>query len=135
MQVHRVPAARPDQRCLPGQPGRRHGGHEPCLRWLSGQQLQRCRLPAAFVLLNFAGAQDELIVLPAQISHLLVNGAAGITVGIATKIPLHNLQEVMAAKRAMINQHQPAPADAAHSRARLPHRCVWRAAAVQVVQC
>jgi DNA gyrase/topoisomerase IV subunit A len=38
--------------------------------------------------------QDEPSVLPAKVPLLLVNGASGIAVGIATKIPPHNLIEV-----------------------------------------
>jgi hypothetical protein len=38
--------------------------------------------------------QDEPLVLPARIPHLLVNGTSGIAVGIATKIPPHNMLEV-----------------------------------------
>jgi DNA gyrase subunit A len=44
----------------------------------------------------------EPTVLPARVPHLLVNGASGIAVGIATKIPPHNLAEVVAGLRAMI---------------------------------
>ena len=60
-------------------------------------------MSAAFVPLTSADAQDEPNVLPARVPHLLVNGAAGIAVGIATKIPPHNLREVVAAMRAMID--------------------------------
>lgn len=38
----------------------------------------------------------------AQIPHLLVNGTAGIAVGIATKIPPHCMAEVVAAMKALI---------------------------------
>lgn len=44
----------------------------------------------------------EPLVLPARVPLLLVNGASGIAVGIATKIPPHNLGEVVAGLRAMI---------------------------------
>ena len=64
-------------------------------------------------------AQDEPAVLPARVPHLLVNGAAGIAVGIATKIPPHNLREVVAGLKALIHdpnitiaqlmQHIPGP--------------------------
>ncbi|MCI0461218.1 MAG: DNA topoisomerase 4 subunit A [Gemmataceae bacterium] len=40
---------------------------------------------------------NEPVVLPAQFPHLLVNGAAGIAVGLATNIPPHNLGEVVRA--------------------------------------
>jgi len=44
---------------------------------------------------NFDGSLKEPIVLPAKFPNLLVNGADGIAVGMATKIPPHNLREVI----------------------------------------
>lgn len=44
---------------------------------------------------NYDGTEKEPLVLPARIPHLLVNGAAGIAVGMATNIPPHNLGEVI----------------------------------------
>jgi DNA gyrase subunit A len=46
---------------------------------------------------NYDGTQEEPTVLPAQFPHLLVNGTAGIAVGMATSIPPHNLAEVVRA--------------------------------------
>src|SRR6476469_7516883 len=46
---------------------------------------------------NYDGSKTEPIVLPARIPNLLVNGATGIAVGMATNIPPHNLKEVCAA--------------------------------------
>src|SRR4051812_7256569 len=43
---------------------------------------------------NYASTSEEPVVLPAQFPNLLVNGAAGIAVGMATNIPPHNLKEV-----------------------------------------
>ena len=43
---------------------------------------------------NYASTTEEPEVLPAQFPNLLVNGAAGIAVGMATNIPPHNLREV-----------------------------------------
>jgi DNA gyrase subunit A len=43
---------------------------------------------------NFDGSQREPVVLPARFPNLLVNGASGIAVGMATSIPPHNLGEV-----------------------------------------
>jgi DNA gyrase subunit A len=43
---------------------------------------------------NFDNTAQEPVVLPAQFPNLLVNGAAGIAVGMATNIPPHNLGEV-----------------------------------------
>ncbi|TLS35122.1 DNA gyrase subunit A [Pseudalkalibacillus caeni] len=44
---------------------------------------------------NYDGSEKEPIVLPARFPNLLVNGAAGIAVGMATNIPPHNLGEVI----------------------------------------
>lgn len=44
---------------------------------------------------NYDGQFTEPVVLPARFPHLLVNGSEGIAVGMATKIPPHNLREVI----------------------------------------
>jgi DNA gyrase subunit A len=46
---------------------------------------------------NYDGTREEPVVLPARVPALLVNGATGIAVGMATNIPPHNLTEVCAA--------------------------------------
>ncbi|MEJ2187651.1 MAG: DNA gyrase subunit A, partial [Gemmatimonadota bacterium] len=46
---------------------------------------------------NFDDRLEEPVVLPAKLPNLLVNGAAGIAVGMATNIPPHNLREIAAA--------------------------------------
>ena len=46
---------------------------------------------------NFDGTLEEPTVLPAQVPNLLLNGTTGIAVGMATDIPPHNLNEVVAA--------------------------------------
>ena len=46
---------------------------------------------------NFSNEYDEPTVLPARFPNLLVNGATGIAVGMATNIPPHNLREVVKA--------------------------------------
>ncbi|WP_237722522.1 DNA gyrase/topoisomerase IV subunit A [Singulisphaera acidiphila] len=51
---------------------------------------------------NYASTTDEPIVLPAQFPNLLVNGASGIAVGMATNIPPHNLREVCKALDALL---------------------------------
>ena len=43
---------------------------------------------------NYDGRSQEPTVLPARLPHLLVNGSAGIAVGMATNIPPHNLREI-----------------------------------------
>lgn len=52
---------------------------------------------------NYDGKEQEPVVLPAQYPNLLVNGAGGIAVGMATNIPPHNLGEVIDATLAMID--------------------------------
>lgn len=51
---------------------------------------------------NYDGNEHEPVVLPARFPNLLVNGAGGIAVGMATNIPPHNLGEVIDASVAMI---------------------------------
>ena len=46
---------------------------------------------------NYDGTRTEPVVLPARIPNLLINGATGIAVGMATNIPPHNLTEVCTA--------------------------------------
>lgn len=52
---------------------------------------------------NYASTTDEPVVLPAQFPNLLVNGTAGIAVGMATNIPPHNLREVCQALVALLD--------------------------------
>ena len=52
---------------------------------------------------NYDGTKEEPVVLPARIPNLLVNGATGIAVGMATNIPPHNLTEVATALVKMID--------------------------------
>jgi DNA gyrase subunit A len=53
---------------------------------------------------NFDGSQREPTVLPAQLPIVLLNGATGIAVGMATNIPPHNLGEVVDALIALIDR-------------------------------
>ncbi|HVU86082.1 MAG TPA: DNA gyrase subunit A, partial [Pirellulales bacterium] len=52
---------------------------------------------------NYDGSEQEPVVLPARFPNLLVNGAGGIAVGMATNIPPHNLGEIIDATVAMID--------------------------------
>ncbi len=45
---------------------------------------------------NYDGSENEPLVMPARIPNLLINGSSGIAVGMATNIPPHNLNEVIA---------------------------------------
>ncbi len=53
---------------------------------------------------NYDGKQLEPVVLPARFPNLLVNGAGGIAVGMATNIPPHNLGEVIDATLAVMDR-------------------------------
>jgi len=55
---------------------------------------------------NYDSRTKEPMVLPAKIPHLLVNGATGIAVGMATNIPPHNLAEVAEACEALIDDRK-----------------------------
>src|SRR5262249_23237947 len=52
---------------------------------------------------NYDNTREEPAVLPAQFPHLLVNGASGIAVGLATNVPPHNLGEVCRAAVSLID--------------------------------
>jgi DNA gyrase subunit A len=68
---------------------------------------------------NYDGSESEPSVLPAKFPNLLVNGSAGIAVGMATNIPPHNLNEIINACLAVLDkpdvmlaelmQHVPGP--------------------------
>jgi DNA gyrase subunit A len=53
---------------------------------------------------NYDGKENEPTVLPARIPNLLINGSAGIAVGMATNIPPHNLGEVIDACQLMLRE-------------------------------
>ena len=52
---------------------------------------------------NYDGSEREPIVLPSRIPNLLVNGATGIAVGMATNIPPHNLSETIDSVKLMMD--------------------------------
>ena len=58
---------------------------------------------------NFDGERDEPICLPAAIPNLLVNGASGIAVGMATNMPPHNLSEIASAIEHVLTKRRPKP--------------------------
>jgi len=60
---------------------------------------------------NYDGSEQEPVVLPAKFPNLLVNGAGGIAVGMATNIPTHNLGEVLDACCAYVDNHEITPND------------------------
>jgi DNA gyrase subunit A len=60
---------------------------------------------------NYDGYETEPLVLPSRFPNLLVNGAGGIAVGMATNIPPHNLGEVIDAVTHYIDNPESTPAD------------------------
>jgi len=62
---------------------------------IAGEMLRDLRKNTVDFVPNYDGTEQEPSVLPARIPNLLVNGATGIAVGMATNIPPHNLGEVI----------------------------------------
>ena len=58
---------------------------------------------------NFDGEREEPTCLPAAIPNLLVNGASGIAVGMATNMPPHNLSEIALAIEHVLTKRRPRP--------------------------
>ncbi len=52
---------------------------------------------------NYDGSESEPSVMPTRVPNLLVNGSSGIAVGMATNIPPHNLNEIVSACLAMVD--------------------------------
>ena len=75
---------------------------EARLRPVAMELLQEIKKNTVPFRVTFDGTLNEPVVLPARVPNLLVNGAAGIAVGMATNIPPHNLGEVVDALIYMI---------------------------------
>ena len=60
---------------------------------------------------NFDGTLDEPVLLPARLPHVLLNGAAGIAVGMATDVPPHNARELAAACVRLLDEPQASVVD------------------------
>ncbi|WP_235804088.1 DNA gyrase subunit A [Paucilactobacillus oligofermentans] len=60
---------------------------------------------------NYDGTEREPSILPARFPNLLVNGASGIAVGMATNIPTHNLAEVIGAIHILMDNPEATTAD------------------------
>jgi DNA gyrase subunit A len=73
------------------------------LRALAEELLSEIRKNTVDFRPNYDGQIQEPIVLPAQFPQLLVNGCEGIAVGMATRVPPHNLGEVVDAAIALID--------------------------------
>ncbi|SFP67401.1 DNA gyrase subunit A [Geodermatophilus dictyosporus] len=61
---------------------------------------------------NYDGRTEEPVVLPSRIPNLLINGSAGIAVGMATNMPPHNLREVAEAVFWMLDHPEAEPEEA-----------------------
>jgi len=61
---------------------------------ISGEILEDLNTRTVAFKPNYDGSREEPVVLPSRVPNLLVNGATGIAVGMATNIPPHNLKEV-----------------------------------------
>jgi len=68
---------------------------EARLTALADQLMQELRFETVDLRPNYDATRQEPVVLPARFPNLLVNGAAGIAVGMATNVPAHNLGEVI----------------------------------------
>jgi len=75
---------------------------EARLRPLAMELLAEIRKETVAFRPNFDGSLFEPVVVPARVPNLLLNGAAGIAVGMATNIPPHNLTELIDASIYMI---------------------------------
>ena len=76
---------------------------EARLRKIAEEMLSDLDKETVDMSLNFDDSMEEPTVLPAKVPNLLVNGAAGIAVGMATNMPPHNLSEVVDGCIAMID--------------------------------
>ena len=63
------------------------------LQKLAGEMLADIRKDTVDFIPNYDNTEKEPTVLPTRLPHLLINGSAGIAVGMATNIPPHNLRE------------------------------------------
>jgi DNA gyrase subunit A len=79
---------------------------EARLQALSVELLEEIRKGTVDFRPNYDGSTEEPIVLPAKFPQLLVNGCAGIAVGMATNIPPHHLGEVCDAAIALIDDRK-----------------------------
>jgi DNA gyrase subunit A len=82
---------------------------EARLRPLALELLSEIRMQTVDWRPNFDGVHSEPVVLPARFPNLLVNGATGIAVGMATSIPPHNPVEVLGAAIAAIDDPEADP--------------------------
>ncbi len=73
---------------------------------IAGEMLTDIGMDTVDFVENYDTTQDEPSVLPARLPNLLLNGASGIAVGMATNIPPHNLRELAAAITYLIDNYE-----------------------------
>ena len=81
---------------------------------ISAEMLRDLRKNTVDFVPNYDATELEPAVLPARIPNLLVNGATGIAVGMATNIPPHNLGEVIDGTIALMENHELSSEDLMH---------------------
>lgn len=72
---------------------------------IAGELLTDINMDTVDFVENYDGTQEEPTVLPARLPNLLLNGASGIAVGMATSIPPHNLRELVSAITYIIDNY------------------------------
>ncbi len=72
---------------------------------IAGEMLTDINMDTVDFAENYDGTQEEPTVLPARLPNLLLNGASGIAVGMATSIPPHNMRELAAAITHLIDNY------------------------------
>ena len=73
---------------------------------IAGEMLTDINMETVEFAENYDGTQEEPTVLPARLPNLLLNGASGIAVGMATNIPPHNLRELADAIVYLIDNYE-----------------------------
>ncbi len=72
---------------------------------IAGEMLTDINMNTVDFAENYDGTQEEPTVLPARLPNLLLNGASGIAVGMATNVPPHNLRELSEAINYLIDHY------------------------------
>jgi len=72
---------------------------------IAGEMLTDINMNTVDFAENYDGTQEEPTVLPARLPNMLLNGASGIAVGMATSIPPHNLRELVNAITYLIDNY------------------------------
>src|SRR5436189_4578134 len=76
---------------------------EARLSGITGELMADIEKQTVDMIPNYDGQEEEPSVLPARIPNLLINGATGIAVGMTTNIPPHNLREIAAGVKHLID--------------------------------